>query len=106
MNEAEIKREKKAAKVFRKTALLGGVGMGLFLLSLIAPLIYKSDITGDMQGLFVKYGVYLMAYVGIMVLTFVFVRGKIFLVNGVMQYVVLPTVAILFAMDAYNIITG
>ncbi|HPD83209.1 MAG: hypothetical protein R3D88_00800 [Alphaproteobacteria bacterium] len=106
MNDAEIRKEKKAAKIFKNTALMGGIGFGLFVLSFIAPLIYRASTTGDMQDIFIKYGLYMMAYVGVMLVTFIFMRGYIFFINGLMQYLVLPTVAILFAMDIYNVIAG
>ena len=106
MNEKEIRREKKAVKIFKNTALMAGIGVGLFVLSLIAPMIYQGEGTNEMQVMFRKYGAYIVAYVAAMVLTFMFMRKHIFVVNGIMQYVVLPTVAILFALDAYNIISG
>ncbi len=106
MNEAEIRKEKKAEKIFKKTALTGGMGLGLFLLSFIVPLMYQSDTTDAMQSMFQKYGLYLILYVAAIVLTYVFQRKSIFFVDGLMRFIVLPTLLILFAIDAYDIIVG
>ena len=99
----ELDQEKKAQKIFYKTAQVGGVGVGLFVLSLIAPLIDNSDLTGSMQGLFVKYGLIVFAYIFVMLAVFLFMRSKIFFVNGLMQWLILPGLAIGFAYEAYKI---
>lgn len=106
INDAEVKREKKANKIFFGVAKMAGVTVGLFILSLIAPLIYDAGATSAMQGLFNKYGLLMMLYIGVMVFTFLFLRKNIVTVNILMRYLYLPSVAIMFVYEAYNIMTG
>ncbi|MAZ76129.1 MAG: hypothetical protein CMH31_02380 [Micavibrio sp.] len=106
MEMLDEKQEKQAKKIFYRTANIGGIGVGMFILSLIAPLINNVGITGDFQALFVKYGLICIGYVVLMIVFFVFMRKQIMALNIFMQWIVLPTIAILFAMDAYGLFTG
>ena len=103
--EAEAKREKKASKIFFGVAKMAGIAVGLFLLSLIAPLLYEDTSTDGMQALFVKFSLLTFAYVGAMLMTYIFMRPKIFIMNILMQYMYLPAIGLLFAFEAYEIIT-
>lgn len=96
---------KKAVKLFFKAAGVTGIGIGLFLLALIAPLINNSPATFDMQALFMKYGLLLMLYTGAVVFTFIAMRKMMVPMHLFMQWVYLPTLAIMFGLEAYEILT-
>lgn len=103
----DLKEEKdlKARRIFIKAAGVTGIGFGLFFVALIAPLIHNAPQTFDMQMLFVKYGLLIMAYTAAMVVTFIMMRKYMGVMNVLMQWVYLPTIVVLFGMEAYGIIT-
>ena len=102
----EREKEKQATKIFYRTAKIAGYGIGLFVLAFIMPFINETDITLDLQELFVKYGFYALICVVVVVITYVFIRKKIFLVDGVLKWLVLPTIAVLLAVDVYTVMTS
>ncbi len=106
IDDAEVKKEKKAAKIFFGVAKLAGVTVGLFILALIAPLIHEADTTSEMQGLFNKYGFLMMFHIAVIVFTFIFMRNSIVAVHRIMQFLYLPSVTIMFLYEAYGIMTG
>jgi hypothetical protein len=104
MAELTAEQDKKAKKAFFKAAGITGIGFGLFLLSIIGPFIYSGEETLAMQAMFFKYGVMVMLYTASMVGVFMFMRKWMVPTNIFMQWVYLPTLAIMFAMEAYEIL--
>jgi hypothetical protein len=104
--EKAIKKQKKASKIVLNVSTVAGVSLGLFLLYFIIPFIHEDDSTQKMQNLLALYGLVFLAYVGVMVGVYVFLRPYIFFFSGFAKFIFLPTVAILFAYDIYKLITG
>jgi len=99
-------QEKKAKKVFFSVAKTTGLGIGLIILAYIAPFISESINGEALRRVFFKYAVIIMIYAVIMVGTYMFFRKQIFPLHIAMQWVILPTVAIMFLMDGYNAIVN
>ena len=106
INYEALEREKKATKIFYRTARIAGYGAGCFVLALVMPLINKTDITGALQDLFVKYGIFAMACAVLMLVTYLFIRKHIFTMHFIMQWVILPSIAIALALDVYGVMTN
>lgn len=100
----EDNKEKKALKIFFSSGRYAGVAVGLLLLSLLSPVLGNGGLGDALAGVFSQYAFYMFGYIAIMVVTYLFVRKYIFFMNGVMQWLVLPTIAILFVMDGYEAI--
>lgn len=105
MAELTAEQNKKAKRVFFKAAGITGIGFGLFILSIIGPFIYNGEETAAMQAMFFKYGVMVMIYTVTMVGVFVFMRKLMVPTNIFMQWVYLPSLAIMFGLEAFEIIT-
>lgn len=95
---------KKAKRVFHKAAGVTGMGLGLFLLAAIGPMIYSGEETPAMQALFFKYGAMTLVYSAVMIGVFLFMRKFMVPTHVFMQWVYLPTLVILFGLEAYEII--
>ena len=105
MAELTAEQDKKAKKVFFKAAGITGIGFGLFLLSIIGPFIYSGEEIAALQAMFFKYGVMTMIYTATMIGVFLFMRKWMVPTNIFMQWVYLPTLALMFAMEAFEILT-
>lgn len=104
--KAELKKEKKTNRIFAYAAKMSGIGVGLFLLAFIGPLISDAESGTGLQDLFMKYGLIMMGYTAIMIVTFLFIRKYIFFMHSLMQWLILPGVAVMFVFEAYEILTG
>ncbi len=105
MNHKEKIKEKKATRIFYSVAIMSGVAIGMFALSMIFPFIYESSATNAMQALFTKYGVLLIIYCLVMIVIFMYMRKHVLWMHTLMQFAYLPTVALMFGMEAYEILT-
>ena len=103
-NFMEEEQEKKALKIFFSSGHFTGIAVGLVLLVLLAPVLGRGGLGDALAEVFMRYGVYLFAYVALMMAVYVFMRKQIFDVNVFMRWIVLSTLAVLFCLDGYNAI--
>lgn len=106
MEQLNEHQEKKAKKVFFSVAKTTGLGAGLFILALIAPMISESINGEALRGVFMKYAAIIMVYAVIMVGFYLFMRKHILPLHIAMQWIILPTVAVMFLMDGYTAIVS
>lgn len=106
MEQLTESQEKKAKKVFFSVAKTTGLGVGLFILALIAPMISESVNGEALRQVFIKYGAIIMIYAVIMVSVYLFMRKQIMPLHMAMQWVILPSVAVMFLMDGYQAIVS
>ena len=103
-NFMEEEQEKIAFKIFFSSGHFTGIAVGLVLLALLAPVLGRGGLGDALAEVFMRYGVYLFAYVALMMAVYVFMRKQIFDVNVFMRWIVLSTLAVLFCLDGYNAI--
>lgn len=106
MNSLSEHQEKKAKKAFFSVAKTTGLGAGLLLLALIAPMISESMNGEALRQVFIKYAAIIMVYSVIMVGVYLFMRKHILSLHIAMQWIVLPSIAVMFLMDSYTAIVS
>jgi hypothetical protein len=97
-------QEGKARQIFYRAAGITGIGIGLFFVALIAPLIHNSADTFAMQAVFVKYGLLVLVYTGVMLATYYLMRKWMVRTNFFMQLIYLPTLVLMFGLETYEIL--
>lgn len=99
-------QEKKARKIFYGVAKYAGLSGGLLILALVTPLISDSPNGAALREIFVIYSIYMAVFVAVMIGIYFFMRKQIFGMNIFMQWVILPTVGLMFVVDGYKAITS
>ena len=103
MYEDDARNEKRVRKIISKAAQMAAVAVGLLILSFMLPLLNESEVTKGLQSAFSRAGIWLLIYSVVIFTSFAFLKQNIMLINAIMQYIFLPSVGIVFAMDLYEI---
>ena len=102
-----IEKEKKMTRIFYKTANIAGYGIGGFVLAFLLPFINKnSPLIADLSDLFIKYSWMALGCVVLMLATFLFSRKHVMAVHQLLYWVILPSIAIMMAIDVFTTMTA
>ena len=104
--EKERKRDKKIAKIMKRAAISVGVGLGFIILLPFLPEISDTEKMDDMKDLLSLTGMSIVGYGALMTLTVFFFRKHTLVVDGLMNWLVVPTYGLWFAMEAYKVLAG
>lgn len=104
--DEDLLQNKQNRRIFRAAAYSMGLGVGFMLLLPILPDIEDSVKDARMEEIFHQIAFTLISYSVAISLGFFFLREHIGLVRFLLNWVLIPTAAIYFLTDAYNVITG
>ncbi len=104
--DKERKRDKKIYKILKKAAIAVGAGLGFIVIIPFLPDITDKDKMVEMRELFSLTGMSVASYGVFMSFVIFFFRDRILLVNGIMNWLIVPTYGLWFAFEAYKILAG
>lgn len=104
--EKERARDKKIAKIMKRSAIAVGAGLGLFFLTFILPEISDREKMTAMKSLLSHTGLSVAGYGGIMTMVVFFLRPRALMADGLMNWLIVPTYALWFAFEAYKVLAG
>jgi hypothetical protein len=102
-NEATLRREekqtKKIAKIMRRSIFAAGIGIGLFFLKfLVIPMLGLEDNEAAVK-IISSFSLYLIFYGVALTLVFIFKRSFVLKANLIMNYVIVPLIAVKMLTD-------
>ena len=94
---AEKRQEKKIKRLLKKSAWAIGIGFGLFLLKIvIVPFLGSNE---DVEKALLIFSLCLIAYGGILVLSFMFLRTMLSKIDLALSWVIMPAFLVKILMD-------
>lgn len=103
-NEREKKRDKKIFKILKRSSITIGAGLGFLILIPFLPDVSDAEKQKNILDLFFMTGWCIAGYGAFMSLCVFFLRSKVLLIDGLMNFFVVPSYAIWFAFEAFKIL--
>lgn len=104
--EKERKREKKIYKVVKRSAIAFGAGIGFIFIIPFLPDVADAEKMEAMRELFVLLGKSISAYGAFMAIAVFVKRDKILLIDGLMNWLIVPTFGLWIVFEAVKILNG
>lgn len=96
--DIDERTERKRRRMARNAAWALGLGVGLLVARVIAPLIMGEG-ADQANRAFMSFGLTLIVYGAVQIFCLVFLKKKALLAGGVLTYLVMPAVLIKLVMD-------